>query len=257
MLVGAYIDADLAYGGFHSKLGWVLFCAVALGVAALGLRVSWFRAERESSIDDSTGEIVDNPTAAFLMPALALTATALVTSMFARDIDRYYGLRLVAAGVTLVAYRHYYRDLPKTGSLFAVGTGLVIGVVWVLTAPSGGEPVSVEVDWLWLATRTLGSVIVVPIVEELAFRGCLLRWLVARDFTSVPFTEWKPFAVVGSSLAFGLLHDRFIAATLVGGLYAALQLRKGRIGDAILAHAATNGVVSASVLITGNLSLWS
>jgi exosortase/archaeosortase family protein len=29
MVIGARVDADLAYGGFHSKLGWVLFCMAA------------------------------------------------------------------------------------------------------------------------------------------------------------------------------------------------------------------------------------
>lgn len=257
MLVGAYVDSELAYGGFHSKLGWVLFCAVALGIAALGLRVRWFRAGEDGGDEPANDEVVDNPTAAFLMPALALTATALVTTMFVRDVDRYYGLRLVAAGIALFAYRRYYGDLPKTGSLLAVGIGLVIGAVWVLTTPSSEEQVLVEVDWFWLTTRTVGSVLVIPVVEELAFRGCLLRWLVSRDFTSVPFTEWRPLAIVGSSLAFGLLHERWVSATIVGALYAAIQLRRGRIGDAIFAHAATNGVVSAAALWTGDLSLWS
>jgi exosortase E/protease (VPEID-CTERM system) len=263
MLVGAYLDPALAYGGFHSKLGWVLFCAVALGVAALGQRVHWFRSrpaarsDTESADRAASDEVFENPTAAYLMPALAFTATALVTTMFAHDIDRYYGLRLVAAVAVLVAYRHYYRDLPKEASPVAAVAGLLIGVAWVASAPPGGEAVAVEVDWFWLGVRTIGSVLVVPIVEELAFRGCLMRWLIARDFTRVPFTTWKPLAVVGSSLAFGLLHDRWIAATLVGVLFALLQVRRGRIGDAMLAHAAANGVVSAAAVWTGNLGYWS
>jgi exosortase E/protease (VPEID-CTERM system) len=191
------------------------------------------------------------------MPVLVLNATALVTAMLARDIDPLYGLRLIAAGAALVAFRRYYRDLPRTGSVLSVAVGLAIGAAWVLTSPRGGELAAVEVDWFWLATRTVGSVLVVPLVEELAFRGCLLRWFVSRDFTTVSFTRWTPWAVAGSSLVFGLLHERWIEATLVGAVYAALQLRRGRIGEAILAHAATNAVVTGAVLWTGNLALWS
>lgn len=252
MVIGATVDADLAYGGFHSKLGWVLFCAVTLGVAALGHHSRFFSLEHEAK-----DEPYENPAAGFLMPALVLNATALVTAMLARDVDRLYWLRLVAAGAVLVALRRYYRDLARSGSVFAVAVGLAVGAVWVLTARGGGEAAAVEVDWFWLATRTVGSVLVVPLVEELAFRGCLLRWLQSRDFTTVPFTKWTPWAVAGSSLCFGVLHERWIEATVVGVVYAALQIRRGQIGDAILAHAATNAAVSATALWTGNLSYWS
>jgi hypothetical protein len=38
---------------------------------------------------------------------------------------------------------------------------------------------------LWLVARVLGSVVVVPVAEELAFRGYLLRRLIDVDFTAV------------------------------------------------------------------------
>jgi membrane protease YdiL (CAAX protease family) len=37
----------------------------------------------------------------------------------------------------------------------------------------------------WLFARVLGSVVVVPVAEELAFRGYLLRRLIDADFTAV------------------------------------------------------------------------
>src|SRR5207248_794031 len=39
---------------------------------------------------------------------------------------------------------------------------------------------------LWLAFRVLGSVVTVPVAEGLAFRGYLLRRLIALDFQEVP-----------------------------------------------------------------------
>jgi membrane protease YdiL (CAAX protease family) len=57
-----------------------------------------------------------------------------------------------------------------------------------------------------------GAVVVIPICEELAFRGWLLRWLIARDFTRVSMKAWTPLALVGSSLAFGALHHRWIGS---------------------------------------------
>ncbi len=49
--------------------------------------------------------------------------------------------------------------------------------------------------------------------------------------------------------------SRWIAGTLAGLLYGAVYLRRGRIGDAVVAHAITNGLLAASVLVTGQWNL--
>ena len=38
--------------------------------------------------------------------------------------------------------------------------------------------------------------------------------------------------------------------------YAWAMYRRGRVGDAILAHATTNALIAAVVLILGNWNLW-
>ena len=64
-------------------------------------------------------------------------------------------------------------------------------------------------------------------------------------------------AVVLSSLAFGLLHgERWIVGTVAGLLYAGVYLRRGRIGDAVIAHAVSNAVLAACVLLGGKWFLW-
>lgn len=60
-----------------------------------------------------------------------------------------------------------------------------------------------------------------------------------------------------ASLLFGLLHERWLAGTLAGMAYCLAQYYRGRIGDAILAHATTNAAIAAYVLSTGSWSLWS
>jgi CAAX prenyl protease-like protein len=133
---------------------------------------------------------------------------------------------------------------------------------WVAPPASGrGAPAAIaawapSVYALWLACRVLGSVLVVPIVEELAFRGYLLRRLIARDFDRVAFQQWTPLALFGSSLAFGLLHERWILASLCGVAYALLQTTSGRLSEAITAHATTNAVITAWALSTGDWSVW-
>jgi membrane protease YdiL (CAAX protease family) len=58
-------------------------------------------------------------------------------------------------------------------------------------------------------------------------------------------------------VAFGALHGRWLAGTLAGLCYALALYRRGRLGDAVLAHATTNALIAADVLATGTWSLWS
>ena len=109
----------------------------------------------------------------------------------------------------------------------------------------------------WLALRVLGAVVAVPIAEELAFRGYLMRRFVQEDFDRVSPAAVTIFAIVASSLAFGVLHGEWwLAGTLAGIVYAAAYLRRGSIGDATVAHATTNALIAAAVLGAGQWHLW-
>ena len=104
--------------------------------------------------------------------------------------------------------------------------------------------------------RLVGSCLIVPVVEELAFRGFLLRWLVSPEFEHVPPRAWTWSAFLLSSLAFGALHGHWILGTFAGLVFAVVLVRRGRLGDAILAHALTNAGIVVAVLAFGRWDLW-
>lgn len=86
-------------------------------------------------------------------------------------------------------------------------------------------------------------VIGAPIVEELFFRGLLLR--------SAERKWGKFWAVAVSSLVFGAVHLQplqFPALVAVGVVFALLTLRTGRLGPAIFAHVGFNAVAVGSLL---------
>jgi CAAX prenyl protease-like protein len=62
--------------------------------------------------------------------------------------------------------------------------------------------------------------------------------------------------VLGSSLVFGVMHQRMLAGTLAGAVYALVLLRRGELSDAVLAHGTTNALLAAYVLISGNWGMW-
>jgi CAAX prenyl protease-like protein len=199
---------------------------------------------------------------------MALIATSLATALFSTGFDRWYGLRIAAVCVALYVHRQH---LPKPAwppSLHAPLIGVVVFVLWLVLVPSAppehaaklrADIAALGVPWAyaWLALRALGSSVTVPIAEELAFRGFLLRRLVAADFTEVDKSKVTAFALVASSIAFGALHTgAFVAATLAGIAYAFAQAVRGRIGDAIIAHAVTNALIAVDVLCFGAYGLW-
>jgi CAAX prenyl protease-like protein len=109
---------------------------------------------------------------------------------------------------------------------------------------------------LWLVFRVVGSVVTVPVAEELAFRGYLVRRLIASDFDNVPPQRFTWLSFLASSVLFGASHGRWVAGTVAGLFYAWAMYRRGRIADAMVAHATTNALLAAYVLSTGSWSLW-
>ncbi len=108
----------------------------------------------------------------------------------------------------------------------------------------------------WLVFRIIGSVITVPIAEELAFRGYLTRRLIATDFQRVPLGRFTWWSFLLSSVLFGALHGRWLAGVLAGMLYAAALYRRGELGDTVMAHATTNALIAVYVVVTGSLAFW-
>ncbi len=263
ILLGASGREDLAMGAFHSKLGWMLFVGVALASVAAVEHVPWVRsAEQADGADTHPG--VPRAAGAYVAPLVASLAVAVLTSLWtAPGLDRAYGLRLVAAGAVLLAVR---RSLPAPSvspSPVPVLLGATVAMAWIAARgplPMPGAALAVlgpvERD-AWIATRLLGACVVLPVVEELAFRGFLLPWLVDAEFERVSPRAWTGTAVLLSSVAFGAIHESWILGTLAGLAFAAARRWRGRLSDAIVAHAVANAGVAVAALVGGRWDLWS
>lgn len=259
ILVGASGRVELAAGGLHSKLGWILFIAIALASVAIAERTPWLRRPEAAASDEEAG--LPPAAAAYLAPLMAALATALITSIWRGPLDLWYGARVAAALGALLLVR---RDLPRLSfSAPWIPLALAAGVcaIWI---PGGGDgsglaahlaSLSPPARWTWIATRVVGSCLVIPLAEELAFRGFLLPWLASADFEKAP-PRWNWLAVVLSSVAFGAIHQRWLVGTVAGLAFAVARLHRGRLGDALLAHAASNAGIAAAVLLGGRWDLW-
>jgi len=267
--IGSLGARRLALGGFHSEAGWLAFNAVALGLVAVTQRARFFSRQPSSP----AGTRLPNATAAYLGPLLAIVGTAMVTAALSSGFDWLYPLRVAAAGGTLWYFWRRYPRWQWTGPSPAVAVGAAVFVLWIgldwllsddnaRTDADGMFAASLKAlpsVWLavWLVCRVVGSVVTVPLAEELAFRGYLPRRLMARDFEAVPLGRFTVLAFVVSSVLFGIVHGRrWLVGTLAGMAYALVLLRRRRLGDAVLAHATTNALLDVYVLTTGAWSLW-
>ncbi len=248
-------------GATCSKAGWLLFVAIAFATIAAAERLRWLRAEPKDAVE---GAGLPPDAAAYVAPLLAALATALVTSLWAEPgVDRWYVARVLAAGAVLLVVR---RSLPAPALSFS-GAPLLLGAAvaaaWVLWG-STPRPALAEAlaqlgsteRALWIAVRLGQSILVVPVIEELAFRGFLLPWLASPRPDADGRGGWPWLAILLSSLAFGAIHERFLLGVAAGVAFAAARLWRGRLGDAIVAHAVANAGVAAAALFLRKFGLW-
>jgi CAAX prenyl protease-like protein len=111
--------------------------------------------------------------------------------------------------------------------------------------------------YLWMVFRVIGFVAVTPLVEELAFRGYMIRRLMTSEIQTIPPGKFSWPSMVISSGLFGALHRPWLPGMLAGLLFALALRSRGRLGDAILAHVTANVMLAATVLFTGQWDLWS
>ena len=83
--------------------------------------------------------------------------------------------------------------------------------------------------------QVLASCVVVPVAEELLFRGIVLK--------RVALFAGETIGIIYSALLFGLIHVnlvQFIYAALLGALLAVIVVKTKRISLAVLGHATAN-----------------
>lgn len=181
---------------------------------------------------------------------------------------------LVFAGVPLVRTLVLRREpltslgLGLPGLLRQIGFGLVlaiivlignvlIGLVFSLAGMEQNQAAQYPLfqgDYVGQALFLIGAAVLVPIGEEILFRGYLFRSLQRIGQQRV----WGlPLAFVGSSLLFAMAHSLaasegvivlLTATFLMGMLLAWSVYRSGSIIPAIIAHAANNGLALVALI---------
>jgi CAAX prenyl protease-like protein len=112
------------------------------------------------------------------------------------------------------------------------------------------------IAWTFISVRILGSSLVVPFLEEVFYRSFLYRCLIKTDFLSVPLNSFNLWAFLFVCAGFGFNHYEWLPGILCAFIYQGLVLKKGRLGDAITAHAITNFLLGLWVVLRSAYYFW-
>jgi CAAX prenyl protease-like protein len=110
---------------------------------------------------------------------------------------------------------------------------------------------------LVVTLRIMRATLLVPLLEELFWRGWLPRWVVNPNWQSVALGRYTTMAFIASAVLFALEHGPYWEVGLLCGLIYNWWFWKTKsLGDIVLVHAVTNGALSAFVFVTGKYEYW-
>jgi len=259
--LGAHVSPEIAITGFHSQAGWMMFLAVTIGLMAISHRMPFFS---KVEVKPQQRNDAAAKASALLAPFLAITAAGIFIAAFTVNGQAFYGLKVAAGIGGLWLFRHLYKLDEWRGTIEATFLGIAVGVVWILTDPAGDGVSTTEMFVqsltpltlaVWITVRLIGTVFVISIAEELAFRGYLHRMLSAKRFEDAAPAVFTWHAFLISSILFGAVHERWLAGALAGAVFAIALYRSGRIGGAIIAHMVANAVIAVWAIAAGQWSL--
>ena len=181
-----------------------------------------------------------------------------------------FPLQAIVCGVLLVWFWKYYDWGKKWHTVLGIAAGLVVLVLWI--SPQGIFGAAPRTDgfnpdtfagnpslwWSTVALRFLRLVIIVPLLEEIFWRGFLMRYLIKEDFTKVPFGEFSPIAFSVVTLMFGLAHwgPDFLPAIITCVIYNFVAVKTKSLACCVIAHAVTNLGLGIYIMQTKQWGFW-
>lgn len=254
VLIGHRGYPDVAIYGFHSQAGWLAFNAAAAGVALVSLRSPWLTQGGSTEVGR------ENPTAAYLLPFLALLLGGMLSRAASGTVETFYWLRLLTFAVALGYAWPRLQGVRWQWSWRGPVTGLVVFLLWLgcaqllgqtLVSPPALATSAGLLGGVYAAVYLLMTVAASPLAEELALRGYLLRRIVTERFEELAPAQAGTGPWLLSAAASGLLAgEQWLAGSIAGIFFGRLYMRTGRLGEAVAAHITAN-LLAAALLLLG------
>jgi CAAX prenyl protease-like protein len=189
----------------------------------------------------------------------------------------FYPIRFVAVLLILLAVSRPFVSLRPSSPVASVAVGIAVFLIWIgpdllfgagyrhhwlfenslLGSAQSSVATGIRGSVWFTVLRTMTSVALVPILEELFWRGWMMRWLIDPDFQKVPLGKYAPLAFWVVAVLFASEHGPYWDVGLAAGIvYNWWMVRCRNLADCILAHAVTNAALAAYVLLAGQWQYW-
>ena len=217
-----------------------------------------------------------SPALAYVAPFAAYLALLAIPQWVPIPRLAAHAVRLaVVAGVIAVCSREVLALRPSL-PWASIGVGLAVFGIWIgpdllfgyrhsvlfenaLTGKAASTlPETLRHDRVFLSIRLLTTAALVPILEELFWRGWLMRWLIqSREFWKVPLGAYQAGSFWVVALLFASEHGPYWEVGLLAGIvYNWWIVRTKNLADCILAHAVTNAALAGYVIAAGQWQYW-
>ena len=207
-----------------------------------------------------------------IVPFAVFAALTLVQGQFGETGAYWvYSIKTLVGAWLVWLVRTHVKEMRWNFSWESVAAGVVVFLAWIgldgLYPPLFGErtgafnPMNSYGDgsataWMFIAIRILGSSLVVPMLEEVFYRSFLYRCFIKSDFLSVSLKSFNLPAFLIVCAGFGLNHYEWLPGILCAVIYQWLVIGKGRLGDAMTAHAITNFLLGLWVVLQSAYYFW-
>lgn len=190
-----------------------------------------------------------------------------------------YAAKTLIGAWMIWSVRGLIAELRWTFNAISIGMGILLFAIWVgldghypplgqlfsKTPPPPAAPWNPfqffgdasALGWGIVALRILGTSLVVPPIEEAFYRSLMYRSIAQPEFEKFPINQFSMKAFLITSIIFGLVHpNQWIAGILCGLAFQWLALRKGDLGEAMVAHGITNLLLGIYVVVKGAWQFW-
>ena len=230
-------------------------------------------------MDSTTDQTGRNKLLAYVLPmALFVVSLALVSPLkkiggpFWLAAPEYwlYPLQTFCCAGLLAWFWRQYEFQRLARVFFTVAVAVFVFVLWISPqaffgfAPraEGFNPDVLAANpaayWATVLLRFLRLAVVVPLVEEIFWRGFLLRYFINENFDRIPFGafSWLSFAAVTAGFTFVHSPADWPAAAVTGALYNFVAYRTKSLSSCVLAHAVTNLLLGVWIMNTKEWGFW-
>ncbi|MFB3829434.1 MAG: CAAX prenyl protease-related protein [Bryobacteraceae bacterium] len=218
----------------------------------------------------------NHPAAPYVAPFLVFVLFLAAHRFFPGSEGLLYLGRFIAVALCLAVVSRRVIPVRTSHPWASIALGIAVFAIWigpdalwpgyrghwlfsnaVMGEPASTIPAALKSNAAFVAMRSAGSIVLVPLLEELFWRGWMMRWLIQRNFLGVPFGKYHGEAFWVVALLFASEHGPYWEVGLLAGIaYNWWAVRTRNLADCILAHAVTNACLSAYVIGTGNWQYW-